>query len=131
MAEVNHHALRSLRIADITETARARLAATLATARTSRTVDKATREHAARTYDTLTAPNRPRPLKDRIPPSSHLQRVADLFLEARAAGGDSARRPTIYVHQALNRDGVDVSLTAVRGQVHRARVKGLIPTPSD
>jgi hypothetical protein len=35
------------------------------------------------------------------------------------------------VHQALSEEGSSsgISLTAVRGQIHRARLKGLIPTP--
>jgi hypothetical protein len=56
--------------------------------------------------------------------------VAELYLQAVAAGGDSARRPSIYVHQALVEEGQDVTLNTARGQIHRARVKGLIP-PAD
>jgi hypothetical protein len=53
--------------------------------------------------------------------------VAELYHQAIGAGGDSARRPSIYVHEALVEQGSDVTLNTVRGQLHRARVKGLIP----
>ena len=125
LAEVNHPALRSLRAGEIAEAARAKLAALLATTSHSRSVDKAARQAAARTFETLTAPSRPRATGPR-PASSQLERVAELFNQAVAAGGDSARRPSVYVHQALVEDGQDVTLNTVRGQIHRARVKGLI-----
>lgn len=126
LVEINHPALRSLRAGEIAEAARAKLAALLATQSRSRSLDKAARQDAARTFESLTAPNRPRPGGGR-PTSGQLELVADLFNRAVAAGGDSARRPSIYVHQALVEDGQDVTLNTVRGQIHRARVKGLIP----
>jgi hypothetical protein len=126
LVEVNHPALRSLRAGEIAEAARAKLAALLATKATSRSLDKATREAAARTFESLTAPSRSRRSSPR-PASTQLERVAELFNQAVAAGGDSAHRPSIYVHQALLEDGQDVTLNTVRGQIHRARVKGLIP----
>ena len=129
LAEVNHPALRSLRAGEIAEAARAKLAALLATKSTSRGLDKATREAAARTFESLTTPSRPRSTGPRAA-SSQLELVADLFNRAVAAGGDSAHRPSIYVHQALVEDGQDVTLNTVRGQIHRARVKGLIPPAS-
>lgn len=126
LVEVNHPALRSLRAGEIAEAARAKLAALLATSSRSRSLDRAAREAAARTFESLTAPSRPRPTGGR-PASSQLERVADLFNHAVAAGGDSARRPSVHVHTALVEQGQDVSLNTVRGQIHRARVKGLIP----
>lgn len=126
LVEVNHPSLRSLRAGEIAEAARATLAALLASTSTSRSVDKAARQAAARTVASLTAPSRPRRSGPR-PASSQLELVADLFNRAVAAGGDSAHRPSIYVHQALVEDGQDVTLNTVRGQIHRARVKGLIP----
>ena len=125
LAEINHPALRSLRAGEIAEAARAKLAAILATQARSRSLDKAARRSAAATFASLTTPSAPR-ARPR-PASSQLERVADLFNAAVAAGGDSARRPSIYVHQALAADGQDVTLNTVRGQIHRARVKGLIP----
>lgn len=125
LVEINHPALRSLRAGEIAEAARATLAALLATRSTSRSLDKDTRQAAARTYATLTAPNRAQ--KRPRPAGSQLERVAALFNQAVAAGGDATRRPSIYVHQALVEDGQDVTLNTVRGQIHRARVKGLIP----
>ncbi|MBK6872662.1 MAG: hypothetical protein IPK24_06785 [Kineosporiaceae bacterium] len=47
-------------------------------------------------------------------------KVAGLFNQAVAAGGDSARRPSIYVHQALVEESQGISLNTVRGQIHRA-----------
>ena len=129
LVEINHPALRSLRAGEIAEAARAKLAALLATRSTSRSLDKATRAAAARTFESLTTPSSPRRHRPR-PPSSQLERVAELFNAALAAGGDAARRPSIHVHQALVGDGQDVTLNTVRGQIHRARVKGLIP-PAD
>jgi hypothetical protein len=126
LVEVNHAALRSLRAGEIAEAARAKLAGLLASTSRSRSVDKATREAAARTFESLTAPSRPRATGAR-PASSQLEHVAELYLQAVAAGGDSARRPSIYVHQALVEEGMDVTLNTARGQIHRARVKGLIP----
>jgi hypothetical protein len=126
LAEVNHPVLRSLRAGEIAEAARARLAAILAQQAGSDRWDDAIREAAARTFQVLTAPDRSRPSGYR-PASEQLQRVAQLYLEAIAAGGDSARRPSIYVHHALAEAGFDVSLNTVRGQIARARAKGLIP----
>ncbi|MBK6872649.1 MAG: hypothetical protein IPG94_15145 [Kineosporiaceae bacterium] len=125
LVEVNHPALRSLRAGEIAEAARATLAVLLATKATSRALSKDARQAAARTLETLTAPSRPGALSR--PAGSQLEKVAGLFNQAVAAGGDSARRPSIYVHQALVEEGQDVSLNTVRGQIHRARVKGLIP----
>ncbi len=124
--EVNHPALRSLRAGEIAEAARAKLAALLATQSRSRSLDRTVRHEAARTFETLTAPNRPRSKVGRRA-SSQLELVADLFNRAVAAGGDSGRRPSIYVHQALVEEGQEVTLNTVRGQIHRARAKGLIP----
>jgi len=126
LAEVNHPVLRSLRAGEIAEAARARLAAIVAQQAGSDRWDDAIREAAARTFQVLTAPDRSRPSGYR-PPSDQLQRVAQLYLEAIAAGGDSGRRPSIYVHHALAEAGLDISLNTVRGQIHRARSKGLIP----
>lgn len=129
LTEVNHPALRSLRAGEIAEAARVRLAAVVAAQSGQEGWDAAVREAATRTFEVLTAPNRSRPTGYR-PASDQLQRVAELYLRAIAAGGDSARRPSIYVHHALTEDGLDVSLNTVRGQIHRARVKGLIPRPA-
>jgi hypothetical protein len=113
LADVNHPALRSLRAGEIAEAARARLAAARAA-----TGDQ---EGAAE----LTAPGPPQSRPQT--PGDALRVVASLHAAAVAAGGDSARRPAIYVHRTLVDDGEDVSLAAVRGRIHRARVKGLIP----
>jgi hypothetical protein len=126
LVEVNHPALRSLRAGEIAETARARLAAELAAQSRSRRGTARDREAAARRSEALTTPHRARSTGFR-PASSQLQKVADLYLDAVAAGGDSARRPSIYVHHALADQGSDITLNTVRGQIHRARVKGLIP----
>ncbi len=126
LLEVNHPVLRSLRAGEIAEAARARLAATLAATAGSTAWDHSIRDAATRTYQTLTTPDRPHPTGMR-PASGQLQQVAELYLQAVAAGGDSARRPSIYVHQALTDQGQSVSLNTVRGQLHRARVKGLLP----
>ena len=128
LVEVNHPALRSLRAGEIAEAARARLAAILATQSNAPSWTEQARAAAARQYERLTSPDRPQPTGFR-PASEQLQRVAELYLQAIAAGGDSARRPSIYVHHALTEDGMDVTLNTVRGQIHRARVKGLIPKP--
>ena len=129
LVEVNHPALRSLRAGEIAEAARARLAARLASQAGSRRGSAAGREAAAARLEALTTPAGPRPTGFR-PASSQLQKVADLYLQAVAAGGDSARRPSIYVHHALAEEGSDITLNTVRGQIHRARVKGLIPGSS-
>jgi hypothetical protein len=126
LAEVSHAALRSLRAGEIAEAARVKLAAELGSLARSRRGSAADREIAARRLEMLTAPHRPRPYGAR-PASSQLEKVAELFLQAVAAGGDSARRPSIYVHQVLADEGSEVTLNTVRGQIHRARVKGLIP----
>jgi hypothetical protein len=126
LVEVNHPALRSLRAGEIAETARARLAAELAAQSRSRRGTARDRQAAARRSEALTTPHRSRPTGFR-PASSQLQKVADLYLDAVGAGGDSARRPSIYVHHALAEQGSDITLNTVRGQIHRARVKGLIP----
>jgi hypothetical protein len=126
LVEVNHPALRSLRAGEIAEAARARLAAELASQSGSRRGSATQREVAGQRLEALTTPHRPRPTGFR-PASSQLQKVADLYLQAVAAGGDSARRPSIYVHHALAEEGSDITLNTVRGQIHRARAKGLIP----
>ncbi len=126
LVEVNHPALRSLRAGEIAEAARAKLAAELSVQSRSRKASAADRELAAGRFRTLTLPSAPNPSGQR-PASAQLEKVADLYLRAVAAGGDSARRPSIYVHQALASEGSSITLNAVRGQIHRARVKGLIP----
>jgi hypothetical protein len=130
LAEVNHPALRSLRAGEIADAARAKLAAELSAQSRSRRASPADRQKAARAYRALTAPAPANPTGHR-PPSAQLEKVAGLYNRAVAAGGDSARRPSIHVHQALSEEGSSsgISLTAVRGQIHRARLKGLIPTP--
>jgi hypothetical protein len=125
LAEVNHPVLRSLRAGEIAEAARARLAAVLAS-HSGETWDERVQAVAKRKFDSLTRPDRPRPTGFR-PASAQLERVAELYLQAVAAGGDSARRPSIYVHHALAEEGSEITLNALRGQIHRARVKGLIP----
>jgi hypothetical protein len=126
VTEVNHRVLRSLRAGEIMEAARAKLAALVSAQSGGAGWDASVRQAAARTFEVLTSPNPSRAGAHR-PASEQLQRVAELYLQAIAAGGDSARRPSIYVHHALTQDGLDVSLNTVRGQIHRARVKGLIP----
>jgi hypothetical protein len=126
LVEVNHPALRSLRAGEIAEAARARLAALLGAQSGSESWDAYVRSAASRKFAALTSPDRPRPTGQR-PASPQLQRVAELFLQAIAAGGEAARKPSLYVHHALAEEGSDISLNAVRGQIHRARVKGLIP----
>jgi hypothetical protein len=126
LLEVNHPALRSLRAGEIAEAARARLAATLAARSGTGSWDDLVGATAHRTFEALTSPNRSRPTGAR-PASPQLQRVAQLYLRAVAAGGDAARRPSNHVYNALREEGSDVSLNTVRGQIHRARVKGLIP----
>ena len=126
LTEVNHPALRSLRAGEIAEAARARLAALLGAQTGSPSWDTSVRTAASRTFQALTSPDRPRPTGFR-PASAQLQRVAELYLQALAAGGESARKPSIYVHHALAEEGSDITLNAVRGQIHRARTKGLIP----
>lgn len=125
LVEVNHPALRSLRAGEIAEAARAKLAAELAAEARSRRGSAADRERASAAYTALTSPSAPNPTGQR-PPSAQLERVAELYNASVAAGGDQARRPAIYVHQALTEDGMDISLNAVRGQIHRARAKGLL-----
>lgn len=126
LVEVNHPALRSLRAGEIAEAARARLAAILGAQSGPTSWDSYVRSAASRKFAALTSPDRPRPSGQR-PASAQLQRVAELFLQAIAAGGESARKPSLYVHHALAEEGSDITLNAVRGQIHRARVKGLIP----
>jgi hypothetical protein len=123
--EVNHPALRSLRAGEIAEAARAKLAAELAAQSRSRKGSAADRELAARRFQALTSPSAPNPSGAR-PASAQLEKVADLYKRAVASGGDLARKPSIYVHQALADEGSDITLNAVRGQIHRARSKGLI-----
>lgn len=130
LVEVNHPALRSLRAGEIAEAARAKLAALVAATAGASGWDDSVREAAARRFEVLTSPNKSRVSGVR-PASDQLQRVAALYLEAIASGGDSAKRPSIYVHHALSEAGMDVSLNTVRGQLHRARVKGLIPPAKD
>jgi len=125
LVEINHPMLRSLRAGEITEAARARLAADLAGQARSRKLGADGREQARRRFDQLTTPQRSRPTGSR-PASSQLEKVADLYNGFVAAGGDQARRPSIYVHQALVDEGMDVTLNTVRGQLHRAKVKGLL-----
>jgi hypothetical protein len=126
LLEVNHPVLRSLRAGEIAEAARARLAAMLGSQSGSDSWNEYVRAAAARKYQALTSPDRARPSGFR-PASAQLERVAELYLQAIAAGGDAARRPSIYVHHALAEEGSNISLNAVRGQIHRARTKGLIP----
>ncbi len=126
LVEVNHPALRSLRAGEIAEAARAKLAAMLAAQASSRKGTAEQRAAAAARLKLLTAPRSARPTGFR-PASSQLEKVADLYKRVIAAGGDHARRPSIYVHQALAEEGSDLTLNTVRGQIHRARVKGLIP----
>jgi hypothetical protein len=126
LVEVNHPALRSLRAGEIAEAARAKLAAELAAQSRSRKGSAAERELASRRFQQLTSPSAPNPSGAR-PPSEQLEKVAELYLASVAAGGDHARRPAIYVHRALAAQGSNINLNAVRGQIHRARAKGLIP----
>jgi hypothetical protein len=60
-------------------------------------------------------------------PSAALERVAQLYAEALSRGGWDARRPAVYVHRRLVESGTDVTPGTVRGQIHRARSRGLIP----
>ena len=128
LVEVNHPALRSLRAGEIAEAARVRLAAMLGAQSTSGADawNERVQTAASRKFAALTSPDKPRPTGFR-PASEQVQRVAELYLQAIAAGGDAARRPSIYVHHALAAEGSEISLNTVRGQIHRARVKGLIP----
>ena len=126
LVEVNHPALRSLRAGEIAEAARARLAAVLGAQSGSDSWNEYVRGAASRKFQALTSPDKPRPTGFR-PASAQLQRVAELYLQAIAAGGESARKPSIFVHHALAEEGSDITLNAVRGQIHRARTKGLIP----
>ncbi|GLY18014.1 hypothetical protein Kisp01_50280 [Kineosporia sp. NBRC 101677] len=125
LSEVNHPMLRSLRAGEIAEAARLHLAAELAAQARSRKLGAEGREQAKHRFDQLTAPQRARAGGAR-PASSQLERVAAIYNEIVAAGGDGARRPSIYVHQALVNEGQDVSLNTVRGQLHRAKAKGLL-----
>jgi hypothetical protein len=126
LTELNHIALRSLRAGEIAEAARATLVAMVAATAGSSSWDESVRAAAARRVEVLTSPNKSRDAGVR-PVSDQLQRVAELYLRAVAAGGDTARRPSVHVYRALIKDGTDVSLNTVRGRIHRARVKGLIP----
>ena len=126
LAEVNHPVLRSLRAGEIAEAARLRLAAELTSQARSRRGTPAQREEAQRRYSVLSAPQPTRPTGHR-PASAQLEKVAELFLQALAAGGETAKAPSLYVHHALASQGSDITLNAVRGQIHRARQKGLIP----
>ena len=126
LAEVNHAMLRSLRAGEIAESARLKLAAELASQSRSRRGTTVQREEAGRRYVSLTAPQPSRPSGFR-PASEQLEKVAELFKEALAAGGEAATKPSLYVHHALAAEGSQISLNAVRGQIHRARQKGLVP----
>lgn len=123
-APVDHPMLRGLQAGRIAEAARARLVALLA-GEAARGVPGA-----AAAVETLLAPPPPRPARPREA-GARLQEVARLYLRAVGAGGDQARRPAVYVHGWLIDAGADVTLAAVRGQIHRARVKGLIPARQD
>jgi hypothetical protein len=113
---------------EIADAARGKLAAELSSESRSRRGSAADREKASRAYQALTSPASPNPTGHR-PASAQLEKVADLYNRAVGAGADSARRPSIYIHKALTDEGSSISLTAVRGQIHRARVKGLIAPP--
>lgn len=126
LAEVNHPVLRSLRAGEIAEAARLRLAAELASQARSRRGSAEQRDEAKRRYTALTSPAPARPSGYR-PASEQLEKVAALFHEALAAGGDAAKAPSLYVHLSLSAEGSDITLNAVRGQIHRARQKGLVP----
>jgi hypothetical protein len=126
LVEVNHAALRSLRAGEIAEAARAKLAATLAAQVSSRKGTAAERAAAAARLKALTTPRSARPTGPRTA-SSQLEKVAELYRRVVAAGGDHERRPSVYVHQALAEQGDEITLNTVRGQIYRARVKGLIP----
>ena len=128
--EVNHPALRSLRAGEIAEAARAKLAAELAAQARSRKLTPTQRAEAQRRFGELTSPSRPRPTGHR-PASPQLEKVAQLYAQALASGGESARKPSLFVHHALAAEGSDITLNAVRGQIHRARQKGLIPAAGD
>jgi hypothetical protein len=130
LVEVNHPALRSLRAGEIAEAARAKLAADLSTQSKSRRASAADRQKAARAYQALTSPAPANPTGQR-PPSSQLEKVADLYNQAIATGGDHARRPAIHIYQALTANGAAISISAVRGQIHRARIKGLLINERD
>jgi hypothetical protein len=95
LAEVNHPVLRSLRAGEIAEAARARLAAVLAS-HSGETWDERVQAVAKRKFDSLTRPDRPRPTGFR-PASAQLERVAELYLQAVAAGGDNGAGHDIHV----------------------------------
>jgi hypothetical protein len=126
LAEVNHAMLRSLRAGEVAESARVKLAAELASQSRSRRGTSDQREEAGRRFAALTAPQPSRPSGFR-PASEQLEKVAQLFKEALAAGGEAAKKPSLYVHHALASEGSDITLNAVRGRIHRARRRGLVP----
>lgn len=109
--EIDYNAIRSLKVTQIADAARLLRAVTAAT-------DTPAAMHAVR--DVLSRNTEP-------PPSAALQRVADLYAEALAQGGTDARRPAVYVHKKLTEAGLQVTPGTVRGQIHRARQRGLIP----
>lgn len=110
--EIDYAAIRSLKVTQIADAARLLRAVSTATA------DPAAR---AAVRELLHRNDEP-------PPSPALQRVAELYAEALARGGWDARRPAVYVHKKLTESGADITPGTVRGQIHRARQKGLIPS---
>lgn len=110
--EIDYNAIRSLKVTQIADAARLMRAVSAVTS------DPAA-QAAAR--EVLGKHNEP-------PPSAALQRVAELYAEALSRGGWDARRPAVYVHTRLTEAGVDVTPGTVRGQIHRARQRGLIPS---
>ena len=110
--EIDYNAVRSLKVTQITDAARLMRAVSVATSDPA--AQAAAREVLSKS--------------DERPPSAALQRVAELYAEALARGGWDARRPAVYVHQRLAEAGVDVTPGTVRGQIHRARQRGLIPS---
>ncbi len=109
--EVDYAAIRSLKVTQIADAARLMRAVSAA-------MDSpAAREAVREVLSQNTSP----------PPSAALERVAELYAEALSRGGWDARRPAVYVHRRLTETGVEVTPGTVRGQIHRARQRGLIP----
>lgn len=109
--EIDYNAIRSLKVTQIADAARLFVA-----------VSAASDDPAAREAVRSVLSSNPEP-----PPSAALERVAHLYAEALSRGGWDARRPAVYVHKRLVEAGMEVTPGTVRGQIHRARARGLIP----
>jgi hypothetical protein len=128
LAEVTHAVIRQIKMGQIAESGRRLLAMSEAAEALMGTSDPQARERISQHLVELT--NAGGTGKRRTPAGDELlSRIANLYREAVAAGGEPGRKPAKYVEDQLRQAGMEIGGPAVRKLVARARSRGLL-TPA-